>query len=120
MPSYFLPNPYANSKTDVITRVSDFNDGLRIRHWTDKNSVKLYNEQNVLRIETTINDPTKFKVFRHKQGQSSDEPKQRLPLRKGVMDIPLRAVISQVSTIASLMILQPCMINHQLANVLRI
>ncbi len=34
-------------------------------------------------------------VFRHKQGQSSDEPKQRLPLRKGVMDIPLRAAISQ-------------------------
>ena len=87
--------PYANSNTDVITRVGEFNDGLRIRHWTDKNSVKLYNEQNVLRIETTINDPGKFKVFRHKQGQSSDEPKQRLPLRKGVMDIPLRAIISQ-------------------------
>ena len=87
--------PYANSNTDIITRVGEFNDGLRIRHWTDKNSVKLYNEQNVLRIETTINDPGKFKVFRHKQGQSSDEPKQRLPLRKGVMDIPLRAIISQ-------------------------
>lgn len=87
--------PYVNSNTDVITRVSDFNDGLRIRHWTDKNSAKLYNEQNVLRIETTINDPRKFKVFRHKQGQSTDEPKQRLPLRKGVMDIPLRAAVSQ-------------------------
>jgi hypothetical protein len=87
--------PYANSSTDVITRVSDFNDGLRIRHWADKNSVKLYNEQNVLRIETTINDPKKFKVFRHRQGQSPDEPKQRLSLRKGVMDTPLRAAISQ-------------------------
>jgi len=87
--------PYARSSDDVITRVSEFNDGMRIRHWADKNSVKLYNEQNVLRIETTINDPGKFKVFRHKQGQSSDEPKQRLPLRKGVMDIPLRAAISQ-------------------------
>jgi len=87
--------PYINSNDDVITRVSDFNDGIRIRHWTDKNSVKLYNEQNVLRFETTINDPGKFKVFRHKQGQSTDEAKQRLPLRKGVMDIPLRAKISQ-------------------------
>ena len=87
--------PYARSKNDVLTRVSDFNDGFRIRHWVDKNSVKLYNEQNVLRVETTINDPGMFKVFRHKQGQSSDEPKQRLPLRKGVMDIPLRAKISQ-------------------------
>jgi len=40
---------------------------MRIRHWVDKNSVKLYNEQNVIRVETTINDPGKFKVFRHKQ-----------------------------------------------------
>lgn len=86
--------PYASSSDYVITRVGEFNDGMRIRHWADKNSVKLYNEQNVLRIETTINDPGKFKVFRHKQGQSSDEPKQRLLLRKGVMDIPLRAAIS--------------------------
>ncbi len=49
----------------------------------------------MLRIETTINNPIKFRVFRHKQGQNSDEPKSRLPLRKGVMDIPLRAKVSQ-------------------------
>ena len=78
--------PYAGSRDNVMTRVTDFNDGIRIRHWVDKNSAKLYNEQNVLRVETTINDPGKFRVFRHKQGQSSNEPKQRLPLRKGVMD----------------------------------
>ena len=48
---------YANSNDDIITRVSDFSDGMHIRHWTGKNSVKLYNEQNVLRLETTINDP---------------------------------------------------------------
>ena len=87
--------PYARSTDDVLTRVTDFNDGVRIRHWAGKNSVKLYNEQNVLRVETTINDPGKFKVFRHKQGQSPEEPKQRLPLRKGVMDIPIRSTISQ-------------------------
>ena len=87
--------PYARTKGDVITRVMDFNDGLRVRHWVDHNSVKAYNEQNVLRIETTINDPGQFRVFRHKQGQSPDLPKTRLPLRKGVMDIPLRAKVSQ-------------------------
>lgn len=87
--------PYARSTDNVMTRITDFNDGMRIRHWVDNNSVKLYNERNVLRIETTINDPGKFRVFRHKQGQSSEEPKSRLPLRKGVVDIPLRAKISQ-------------------------
>jgi len=87
--------PDARSRDQVSTRVTDFNDGIRVRHWVDKNSVKVYNEQNVLRVETTINDPSKFRVFRHKKGQSPDEPKSRLPLRKGVMDIPLRAKISE-------------------------
>jgi hypothetical protein len=87
--------PDARSVSEVSTRVSSFNDGIRVRHWVDHNSVKVYNEQNVLRIETTINNPKKFRVFRHKQGQNSEEPKLRLPLRKGVMDIPLRAKVSQ-------------------------
>ncbi len=87
--------PYTRSKDQVITRLTDFNDGIRVRHWVDKNSVKVYNQQNVLRIETTINDPGKFRVFRHKNGQGTDEAKSRLPLRKGVVDIPLRAKISQ-------------------------
>ena len=87
--------PYARSKDEVLTRVTDFNDGIRVRHWVDKNSVKLYNEQNVLRVETTINDPGKFRVFRHKKGQPVSESKSRMPLRKGVVDTPLRAKISQ-------------------------
>ena len=87
--------PYAKSRDSVVTRVTGFNDGIRLRHWVDKNSVKIYNEQNVLRVETTINDPGKFRVFRHKQGQDEKEPKQRLPMRNGVVDIPLRASVSQ-------------------------
>jgi len=66
-----------------------------VRHWVDQNSVKVYNEQNNLRIETTINNPKQFKVHRHPEGHPKDEPKKRLPLRKGVMDIPLRAKVSQ-------------------------
>lgn len=87
--------PYSRSMDTVITRITDFNDGIRLRHWVDRNSVKIYNEQNNLRVETTINDPGKFKVFRHKQGQDENEAKQRLPMRKGVMDTPLRASVSQ-------------------------
>jgi len=87
--------PHTRSKDTVVTRITDFNDGIRLRHWVDQNSVKIYNEQNNLRVETTINDPGKFKVFRHKQGQDENEAKQRLPMRKGVMDTPLRAAVSQ-------------------------
>lgn len=61
--------------------------------WADDNSVKLYNEQNVLRVEMTMNRPDRFEVFSHKEGRQ-DAPKQRLPLRKGVADIPLRAQVA--------------------------
>ena len=88
--------PDARCKDQVQTRITDFNDGVRVRHWVDQNSVKIYNEQNIIRVETTINDPRKFKAHRHKQGQTAgDEPKKLLPLRKGVMDIALRAKVSQ-------------------------
>jgi len=87
--------PDSRAQDTVVTRITDFNDGVRLRHWVDHNSVKIYNEQNNLRVETTINDPGKFKVFRHKQGQDKNETKQRLPMRKGVMDTPLRAAVSQ-------------------------
>ena len=64
-----------------MTRMTGFNDGVRLRHWVDNNSVKMYNEQNVLRVETTIIIPPlgKFRVFRHKQGQDEMEPIERLP-----------------------------------------
>ena len=87
--------PYANFSQEVMTRFLQFNDGCRVRHWVGGNSAKIYTEQNVLRLETTINAPDMFKVHRHKQGAGADEPKQRLPLRKGVADTALRAIVSQ-------------------------
>ncbi len=83
------------SKDEVVTRSNRFNDGVRIRHWVDDNSVKTYNKKNVLRVETTINKPDKFRVHRHKQGQLPDEKKSRLSLRKGVADVALRARVSK-------------------------
>jgi len=87
--------PHANSSHEVMSRVLDFHDGLRVRHWVDHNSVKVYNQLNNLRIETTINQPYMFKVYRRAQGQPRDARKKLRPLRKGVADIPLRAQVSQ-------------------------
>jgi hypothetical protein len=87
--------PYASCPNEVMSRVLDFHDGLRVRHWVDHNSVKVYNEQNVLRIETTINMPDMFRVYRRAQGQPHMARKKLRPLRKGVADIPLRAQVSQ-------------------------
>ena len=79
----------------VESRFLEMGDGLRVRHWVWRNSVKVYTEQNVLRTETTINNPNMFKVHRRTQGQRKQEPKRYLPMRKGVADIPLRAHVSE-------------------------
>jgi len=87
--------PHAASNHTVQSRVLDFHEGVRLRHWVDQNSVKVYNEHNVLRIETTINNPGAFSVYRRAQGQKPSAKKARRPLRKGVADIPLRAQVAQ-------------------------
>jgi hypothetical protein len=80
--------------------LSDFKnrpEGIRIKHYAGKNSVKLYDKQGtVLRAETTINDPKDFKIFRTKEKEPKGERKWR-PLRRGVADLHRRAQISQAS-----------------------
>ena len=87
--------PYRNLGNEVSTRVLEFQDGVRVRHWVDSNSVKVYNEQNVLRAEVTMNRPGMFQVYRHAEGEPAEAPKKRRPLRQGVADVPLRAQVSQ-------------------------
>ena len=67
-------------------------DGARIRHWVDKNSLKIYNEQNVLRFEFTMNDPTRFRIYRTTEGKP-DQEKKLLPMRKGIADIVVRTKV---------------------------
>ena len=56
--------PKWGENMDLSTRLKSYYDGGRIKHWLNQNSVKLYNEQNVLRFECTINDPTQFESFK--------------------------------------------------------
>ncbi len=86
--------PHHAFRGQVTSRSTAFHEGVRVRHWVDHNSVKLYNEQNVLRIETTINDPGPFRVHRRATNEPPDAPKKLRPLRKGIADIPLRAQLS--------------------------
>jgi len=86
------PHPMANP--EVLTRANTWHEGARIRHWVDNNSVKLYNEHNVLRVEMTMNNPAMFRVWRHPEGQVHSSAKKRMALRKGIADIPLRAQVA--------------------------
>jgi hypothetical protein len=86
--------PHPNSNPEILSRAKLWYDGLRIRHWEGKNSVKLYNEHNVLRFEMTMNDPSKYKIYRHAENQDRSEPKKLMPIRKGIADITARAEVS--------------------------
>lgn len=71
-------------------------EGIRLKHWAGKNSVKLYDKATVLRVETTINDPKAFRAFRKKENDPKSQKRWR-PVRKGISDLHRVAMISQNS-----------------------
>ncbi len=79
--------------TSVLTR----HEGTRCKHAINSNSIKMYDKQEqVLRIETTINNPREMKVFRPKVNDPEGSLEWQT-LRKGVADLHRRAELSQAS-----------------------
>ena len=69
-------------------------EGVRVKHWKNRNSLKMYNKSgNLLRIETTINATRDFKVYRHPDDDSK-RPASWQRMRKGVSDLHRRCEIS--------------------------
>jgi len=82
-----------NFNNEVISNFKERPEGVRVKHSIGSNSVKFYNKAgSVLRVETTINQPKDFKVFR--PVGDTDEFKWQ-PMRKSVVDISRRAQISR-------------------------
>lgn len=82
-------------KSDVKRR----QEGVRIKHSLNRNSVKAYDKAftvvgNVLRVETTMNQPEDFRVYRPKEGGPEHQLAWR-PLRRGVADLYRRAQVCQ-------------------------
>jgi len=96
-----LPPSFEGEVTsDLKTR----QEGLRVKHWVNHNSVKMYDKAHategfgggVLRVETTIYNESEFRVFRPKEGANeSEQDKQWRVMRRGVADLYLRAQVSQ-------------------------
>ena len=57
--------------------------GCRVRFRLKANGIKLYDHANVLRVETTINNPQEFKVLRL-AGKPGEKSLRWSPMRKGV------------------------------------
>jgi hypothetical protein len=79
---------------EVSTNVKERVEGVRLKHWYNDNNVKLYDKGSVLRAECLLRQPETFRVERPAEGDP-DGPVAARPLRKGIVDLPQRAVLSQ-------------------------
>lgn len=87
--------PDARFKGEIVSDFKDRPEGIRVKHRMDANSVKMYDKGGrILRVETTLNNPRPFKVFREKQGEDEKDA-QWLRMRNGVADQHRRAEVSQ-------------------------
>lgn len=70
--------------------------GFRIKHRMKKNSIKMYDKFSVLRIETTINNPREFKIFRlvNRKGKPT---KAWTPMGKSVFNLFRYAQVSKLA-----------------------
>jgi hypothetical protein len=82
---------------EVTSDVRRREEGVRIKHRLNSNSIKMYDKQgSVLRVETTINDARDIKVYRAVEGDP-EGPKAWRRLRKGVSDLHRRSQVSQAA-----------------------
>jgi hypothetical protein len=88
---------HGNFRGESRTHRERRQEGVCIKHWVDENSIKMYDKHGVvLRIETTMNNPRRFKV-RRRATRRGRRCRAWLPLRKGVIDIPRRVEISRAA-----------------------
>lgn len=84
-------------RSEVNTAMISEIEGIRVKHRVEENSIKRYDKQgSVLRIETTINNPKRFRVYR-KVTRQGTPVLAWVPLRKGIMDIARRAEIGRAA-----------------------
>lgn len=94
-----VPNNFSG---EVMSNLKERQEGMRIKHSVNGNSVKLYDKAftvagSVLRAETTIQNGSDFRVYRPKEGDP-DGPLSWRPLRRGIADTHRRAEISKKAT----------------------
>lgn len=81
------------ASSNLKTRV----EGVRVKHWIEENSIKMYDKAgSVLRIETTINNPRRFKVRRRTTRQGKLVTNW-VPMRRGIADLGRRVQLSRAA-----------------------
>jgi hypothetical protein len=72
-------------------------EGVRVKHWAEENSIKMYDKQgSVLRVETTINNVRRFKV-RRMTTHKGVRRMRWIPMRFGLADLARRVEVSRAA-----------------------
>ena len=80
-------------KGEVETDLKHRPEGVRLKHFSQGNGLKLYDKHGqVLRVETTMTNPEAFRVYRTPESRPKGKPRWML-LRKSVADAPRRAEV---------------------------
>jgi hypothetical protein len=89
-------SPWGNFPGEISSNVKTRAEGVRIKHRSNGNSLKMYDKGSVLRFETTLYQPSDFRVFRKPEGQPNARPRW-MPMRQSLADLRRRAEVSQAS-----------------------
>ena len=77
--------------------------GFRIKHKMKSNQVKMYDKYSCLRIETTINDPHEFKVWKIKYDEETGEVIKNsghwIPMGKSISNLYRYAEVSKATNL---------------------
>lgn len=86
---------HGNHQGEVLSSLKHRPEGLRLKHQANGNSIKLYDKQgSVLRVETTLNRPHQFRVYRASERDPESQKRWQV-LRKGIGDLHRRAELCQ-------------------------
>jgi hypothetical protein len=87
---------HQNFEGEVSSNVCRREEGVRIKHWVNGNSIKMYDCDRVIRFETTVNQAREFKSYRASEAKPQGEKQWRI-MRRGVADLHRRAEVSQAA-----------------------
>ncbi len=86
--TFFSRSLAAGYAQDVATKYNKQIQGTRIKHFMGANSLKMYDKASkVLRVETTVNDISEFKVYRDVLTRSGQSVKKYAIMKKTIYSL---------------------------------
>ena len=92
--TFFGRNLHHKSTKEVTGNTKRFTQGFRVKHYLDRNSIKMYDKHTILRIETTINNPRAFKIYKTVQ-RKGKQTMAWVPMGKAVSNLYRYAQIAK-------------------------